>query len=184
MLKYEPLIQKIYGPDQGAHNNLISIRKRSGIGNVNITKSNVSGYYGPITIGGQTFNVMFDTGSSDFWVPYSNCTSCANHTKFNQSLSETFKYIGNSFSISYGGVAGLSAFTAKDNLLVGNIKSVDQIFGLVINETGNLNEAEFDGVFGMAFDALSVENATTPFSNMVKQKTVKNPYFSFYFQRS
>lgn len=37
MFKYEPLVQKIYGSNQGAHNNLVSIRKRSGIGNVNLT---------------------------------------------------------------------------------------------------------------------------------------------------
>ncbi|RIB20736.1 aspartic peptidase domain-containing protein [Gigaspora rosea] len=187
VLKYGSLIQKIDGSDHDTLNKPATINKSlSGTGKVNFTKSNlINGFYGPIDIGGQTFNVLFDIGSSDFWVPYWNCTECNKHKTFNESLSETYKYIGNPFYILYAeGSYGINGFTAKDDLLIGGIKSVGQTFGLVTRESSFLNDAEFDGFLGMAFEALSHENATTPFSNMVKQEAVKNPYFSFYFQQS
>ncbi|CAG8836134.1 14040_t:CDS:1, partial [Racocetra persica] len=66
-----------------------------------------------------------------------------------------------------------------DNLLVGGIKS-DQIFGLTLAENGFFWLVEYDGIFGLGFDSLNNFNTTSTFSKMVKQKAVKNPYFSLH----
>lgn len=35
-------------------------------------------------------NVIYDTGSSELWVPTTNCISCHKSTKFNSTLSSTY----------------------------------------------------------------------------------------------
>ncbi|RIB20286.1 aspartic peptidase domain-containing protein [Gigaspora rosea] len=178
MLKY----QNIYVTDQ---DKLASAKKRLS-GSENLTMSNIIGYYGEITIGNQTFKTLFDLGSSDLWIPSLKCTqhSCSIHKRFNESLSKTFKPIGTPFSIGYG-AGSVSGITGQDNVFVNGIESEGQIFGLAQEEEGQFMETqEFDGIFGMGFDYLSEINTVTPFSNMVEEKAVKNPYFGLYLQRS
>jgi hypothetical protein len=51
-------------------------------------------YYGSISIGTplQQFDVLFDTGSANLWVPSSRCGRC-NHKKYDSSRSSTYREV-------------------------------------------------------------------------------------------
>ena len=78
-------------------------------GNGNIVMRNLqdSEYYGPIAVGTppQEFLTIFDTGSSNLWVPSSTCDkskypSCANHSLYDHTKSSTYSPKGLVWKIS------------------------------------------------------------------------------------
>jgi len=66
-------------------------------------------YFGTIEIGTppQTFDVIFDTGSSNLWVPKVGCTHCglpfiSHKKKYDDSKSSSYEADGADFNIMYG----------------------------------------------------------------------------------
>lgn len=78
-------------------------------------------YFGTISIGTppQNFTVIFDTGSSNLWVPSVYCTSpaCKAHPVFHPSQSDTYTEVGNHFSIQYG-TGSLTGIIGADQVSV------------------------------------------------------------------
>uniref|UniRef100_A0A914H881 Peptidase A1 domain-containing protein n=1 Tax=Globodera rostochiensis TaxID=31243 RepID=A0A914H881_GLORO len=139
-------------------------------------------YYGAISIGSppQNFTVVFDTGSSIFWVPSKKCpiydASCPLRQKFDGLKSSSYQPAERTVKIKYGSGA-MKGFVSKDNVCVANICVQQQ------DEKGFKN-AKFDGILGMAFPAASVQKLSTVFDNMVTQQKVQEPVFSFWLNRN
>ncbi|KAE9591471.1 putative phytepsin [Lupinus albus] len=145
-------------------------------------------YYGEISVGtpAQKFTVIFDTGSSNLWVPSTKCyfsVACFFHAKYKSSQSSSYKANGTSAAIQYG-TGAISGFFSYDDVKVGDVLVKNQIFIEATKEPGvTFVAAKFDGILGLGFQEISVGNAVPVWYNMVEQGLVNEPVFSFWLNR-
>jgi len=145
-------------------------------------------FYGPITIGtpAQEFKVIFDTGSSNLWVPSVKCTeiSCKLHKRYDAEKSSTYKANGTSFDIMYGS-GNISGYVSNDVVGLADVTVKGQDFAEVVKESGlAFTVGKFDGIMGLAFDSISVGHATPVWYNMMHQGLVDKKMFAFWLARN
>ncbi|XP_054444753.1 napsin-A [Pteronotus mesoamericanus] len=146
-------------------------------------------YYGTIGLGTppQNFSVVFDTGSSNLWVPSKRCLffspPCWFHHRFDSKASSTFKPNGTRFAIQYG-TGRLSGILSEDKLTIGGIKGASVIFGEALWEPSLVfTFAVPDGILGLGFPILAVDGVRPPLDALVDQGLLDKPVFSFYLNR-
>uniref|UniRef100_A0A667HH16 Chymosin-like n=1 Tax=Lynx canadensis TaxID=61383 RepID=A0A667HH16_LYNCA len=145
-------------------------------------------YFGKIYIGTppQEFTVVFDTGSSDLWVPSVDCKSyaCKIHHRFDPSKSSTFQNLNEPLSIQYG-TGSMQGFLGLDTVTVSSIVDPQQTVGLSTQEPGNVfTYSEFDGILGLAYPSLASEYSVPVFDNMMQKHLVAKDLFSVYLDRN
>uniref|UniRef100_K3W8C5 Peptidase A1 domain-containing protein n=1 Tax=Globisporangium ultimum (strain ATCC 200006 / CBS 805.95 / DAOM BR144) TaxID=431595 RepID=K3W8C5_GLOUD len=142
-------------------------------------------YYGTVSIGtpAQTFTVIYDTGSSNLWVPSKKFGS---HAVYDHTKSSTYKADGSRFAIQYGS-GPVSGTISKDKVAIGSLSLASQAFAevTVTSGLGSLySTGKFDGIFGLGFDSISENNIPTPFGQLVKNGALDSPVFSFYLSKT
>jgi len=133
--------------------------------------------------------VIFDTGSSNVWVPGKACgfLTCWTHPRYNEAKSKTYEKDGREYKVQYGSGPVEGVFS-KDTVTVGNIDVKGQLFAEVSKVSfGPLNIAfaagKFDGLLGLGFKSISQYQIPTPFEAMIDQKLIDEPVFAFYLQQ-
>lgn len=116
-------------------------------------------YYGDIGVGEpdnngkiQTFKMLFDTGSCEFWIPSYRCNTprCITHQRYTPTSSYN-EYNGAAMSIQYlsGKVVGEMAY---EKIHLGDLDVSGQIIGIAGEvQIPLLDEVIWDGILGLAY---------------------------------
>lgn len=148
-------------------------------------------YYGTISIGTppQDFQVIFDTGSSNLWVPSVSCVDCPT-SQYNHDLSSTYQPDVAPFEIVYGsgnvtGRFSIDTISLADGLKVSNQRFGEATFVTAAGTTAGSSVSymlgpNVDGLLGLAFPSISFDGAPSVFENAVQQGLVEQPIFSMY----
>lgn len=130
-------------------------------------------YLAPVTIGGQKFNLDFDTGSSDLWIRSNRLPQAAQagHNVFKPEDSPTFKKLeGSTWKIVYGDHSSASGDVGTDTVTLGRVRIQRQGIELATELSESWNKNPSDGLLGLALGKLNTVKPTpvkTPVENMI-----------------
>ncbi|CAJ0568849.1 unnamed protein product, partial [Mesorhabditis spiculigera] len=152
-------------------------------------------YYGSVTIGtpAQNFAILFDTGSSNLWVPCADCKisniACMLHKKFDCKKSSTCTATGAPFEIQYGS-GSMAGVVDNDVVCFGGLSSgfcTDKTQGFACAETEpgiSFVAAKFDGILGMGWDSISVNKIPQPMDQIFANSGIcPQQLFAFWLNR-
>ncbi|KAH7884705.1 acid protease [Phlebopus sp. FC_14] len=151
-------------------------------------------YYVVLQAGEISFRASIDTGSSDFWLVSTACTTgtCSAVPGYPLEYdSPTFVSVNNNatnFTVSYADGTGAFGFVAREAVEVSNVTVSGQAFGLVTNSNVTLQD-KVSGVLGLGFPRLSQIYATnanaTPFmASLAEQGILDYPIFGLSLTRN
>ncbi|KAI4724583.1 aspartyl protease [Aureobasidium sp. EXF-10728] len=144
-------------------------------GTVQATPQNYDmSYLCPVSVGGQTLNLNFDSGSADLWV-YSTLqpsSQQSGHSIYDPSMSSTSQLlVGNTWSIKYGDGSTASGKVYADKVIVGSVTATSQAVEAATSVSQSfLNDKNNDGLVGLSFSNI---NTVSPNQQKTFFDTVK-----------
>lgn len=144
---------------------------------------NDEAYTGSIMAGtpGTLMEVVFDTGSSNLWLPAKQPEGMHKHI-YDHTKSSTYTANGKAFNIQYGS-GPVSGYLSQDTFAWAGVTLKDFAFAEITDTTG-LGKAysgtPMDGILGLAFSAISQDGIPAPMEALVKSGALDSPTFAFY----
>jgi cathepsin D len=157
--------------------------KNDGLPSVSLTDVQDCEFYGEVQIGSppQKFQVIYDTGSSNLWIPGKACDNCKKGTsRYDSSASSKYSKNGQSFALQYG-TGSCTGFLSSDDVQIGGATINKFAFGEVTHEdAGTFGQAPFDGILGMGPAKAAVDHVPMPMDQLVAQGKIQHNVFAFY----
>ncbi|KAK4519753.1 NAD(P)H dehydrogenase, quinone 1 [Mucor velutinosus] len=166
------------------HNRIVKLKQRGYL--------HGSGYTGSLGIGEHslnTYDIVFDTGSSDFWVLSNEaCISkqyCQTHHVYQPKKSINYTpYDSKRPLIIRYGTGSISAHIGRDTIQLGSATVHSQFVADAYKITNEFKNLPIDGIMGLGLPNLSktIPSKPTLVENMVEQGLIDRAMFSVYLQ--
>ncbi|CAI5714676.1 unnamed protein product [Peronospora farinosa] len=167
--------EETYSTDNAAHPPLPHAKRTTlqNFGNVQ--------YIGSVGFGHppQYLDMIFDTGSSDTWIPGINCTSYGSHHQFDIQKSTTCRDTDEKFYDVYGS-GSVSGTVVVDSVSISGYTVNSARFGVTDDESEMLQDFPADGIFGMGFEGLAHISRPTVFAALAGQNADLENMFAFF----
>lgn len=138
-------------------------------------------YLAPVEINGQTFNLDFDTGSSDLWVLGSQVSASGQHTVYDPPSGDE-PVSGEAWQISYGDGSGASGVVYSESVNIGGVTVTGQAVEVATSASSAFTSGTNDGLVGLAFSTINTvttNGQSTPqntfFQNAIDQGLLSSP---------
>lgn len=161
-----------------------AVQRRAGTGSDALTDDQEALWHGTISVGTppKDFTVDFDTGSSDLFLPGTDCGStCQGHAKYDTSASSTAQDQGRTFSLAFGDGSTVQGDVFTDTVTIAGLTATDQAVGSARQYSTGFEADQFppDGLMGMGFPEISEFQANPFFQTLVAQQKTTSSQFSF-----
>eukprot|EP01112_Ceratiomyxa_fruticulosa_P012491 TRINITY_DN3459_c4_g1_i1.p1 TRINITY_DN3459_c4_g1~~TRINITY_DN3459_c4_g1_i1.p1 ORF type:complete len:380 (-),score=75.45 TRINITY_DN3459_c4_g1_i1:137-1276(-) len=145
-------------------------------------------YVGNITIGTPPqgpFSVVFDTGSSNLWIPGSKCEGegCAGKNTYDYTKSKTYIANGEPLFILYG-TGYMAGYLSNDSVQVGNTNVSNGCFGEALYLGKVFAGFPIDGILGLAYPDIASDKAPPLFDTMMAEQILPKNIFSVFLSNS